>query len=173
MAIIIDSTVGGPAANSYISLAEANAFHLTSLDSVAWDDADNDQRARALLAATRLLESSLTWIGSAVSSAQALSWPRYGARTRTGYLFDPTVIPNAVKEATAELARLLLAGATTVAANDLKSLKAGPVNLVFTEAAANAEQAALPDSVYQMVRFLAIREPESGSGIRAVQVLRT
>lgn len=105
MAATIDETVGGENANSYVTLAEADAFFEEQALSTAWDAAADDDKNRALISATRRLDqedfrgvpvNSLT--GKASSDTQALQWPRSGA----GFL--KTVIPEPIKRATMKLA---------------------------------------------------------------------
>ncbi len=99
----------------------------------AWNtETDPDQKARALIEATREL-SLLEFIGSRVTTTQALSWPRQYARDPdkpdiifvgniTLMYFDSTIIPSRISEATAELAlEFLRAGTTDIAQIDSSS----------------------------------------------------
>lgn len=171
--LVIVSTPGAANANSYTSEAEANAYHESVVDSTVWDDADPDARRRALVSATRAMDSQIQWVGRAVSANQSLAWPRYNAVTRQGFLFDSAVIPPELKDATAELARRLIesGGSTGTTADDtLKSLKAGPVDLVFNTDA-TPTVTSFPDEVFRMVSHLARMGPSSG--IRSVPLVRT
>jgi hypothetical protein len=173
MALVIDATPGSPTANSFATIAEGNAYHEGHMTPDAWTDASTDEKSRALVTATRLLTYHLDWIGRASTSEQALAWPRYAALTRNGYLFASDVVPQAVKDATIELARLLLEGAVTVTVNDLDELKAGPISLKFRNDADAPEPSPLPDSVYQMVKFLAARDSVSNDAVYHVPIQRT
>lgn len=116
MAVTIDTTVGGASANSFASLVEAQAYLDGKLPSpTAWDAAATDTKNRALVSATRWL-NRLAWIGLRVDATQALEWPRQYATDPTdpdGNDFSSTELPPAVKDATAELAALLVAAGTT------------------------------------------------------------
>lgn len=93
------------------------------LNASAWtDETDDDQKARALIEATRDLEA-LSWVGTKASSTQALQWPRSWAPNPDasfgGTYYSDSEIPQRVKNATMELAlEYLRAGSTDVAAID-------------------------------------------------------
>lgn len=125
MAVDIIATIGGATANSYATLAEADAYFSLRPNSTAWTViVDDDERAKLLLWAMRSLDG-LGWIGIRVNSTQSLDWPRrairpaernapfnYGAYTPTGNgLYDlrgqfhaTTTIPQGVKAAQCEIA---------------------------------------------------------------------
>jgi hypothetical protein len=91
----------------------------------------------ALIMATRVLDSMYIWAGYASSATQALQWPRSGvldARRVQNVAVD--VIPQELKNATAELARLLIASDTTVqsgtAGGAISSITAGPVSISYS-----------------------------------------
>ena len=70
--------------NSYVEVAEADAYFQDRLDVAAWVDADNTQKAQALVTATRILDD-LSWNGTAISEDQSLAFPRVGS------YFDPRI----------------------------------------------------------------------------------
>jgi hypothetical protein len=121
----IVSTAGGSTSNSFASKDEADAYCDAQLNADAWNDEDDDdQKARALIAATREL-SSKSWIGQRVTSTQSLSWPRAWAQNpdtpwpAANIYYDSTIIPQRVKDATCELAlQFLKAGTTDIAGLD-------------------------------------------------------
>ena len=123
MPITIDATVGGASANSFVTLAEAQTYMDGRLNGSSWDGATTDDQNRALVEATRWL-SARTWQGERVNSTQALSWPRFWAPNPDlmfggNWFFDSTVIPQRIKDATAELAfQFLKLGTTDAAAID-------------------------------------------------------
>ena len=94
--------------NSYVSLAEANAYFTDRIDTAAWTAADDTMKSQALVTATCILEDE-PWTGYVSSRTQNLAWPR------TGYFYDPSDglfrnlselgdVPDRVKKATYELA---------------------------------------------------------------------
>jgi hypothetical protein len=64
--------------NSYVEIADADDYLETRIDSANWFAADDEIKEQALVTATQLLDDN-SWIGSAVSSSQALAWPRKNA----------------------------------------------------------------------------------------------
>ena len=121
MAITIDATVGGAAANSYITLSDANAIVeglIADDDVVAWDNSSTDNKNRALYTAAVRVDRE-RFLGARVTNTQALQWPRQGVRKPDTYVntyavgfpfristdyFTDTEIPDQVKRAQAILA---------------------------------------------------------------------
>jgi len=91
------------------------------LNSSAWDNATTDTQNRALVEATREL-CMLSWEGQQATTTQALQWPRWNALdpdSPVGFLFDTSIVPTRVKNATAELAfQFVNAGTTDIASLD-------------------------------------------------------
>ncbi len=56
MAATIDATLQGASANSYVTLAEANAYFETTPDDSTWTDKTDDQKNRALISANRFID---------------------------------------------------------------------------------------------------------------------
>lgn len=167
----LDATVGGAAANSYLTRAEANTYFASRLRTDTWDAATDDEKDKALQMATQLLDASLAWHGQAVTETQALAWPRYSAYGRNGYVLSWTAIPVEVQQATAELAQKLLDEDRTAdsdaEADGLKRLKAGPVELEFRD---DARSKPIPDFVYALVRHLAALINASFGSAKLVRV---
>ena len=103
MAAIIDATLQGASANSYVTLAEADAYFETVPDSSTWTDKTDDQKNRALISATRWIDA-LSFYGDRCTETQALKWPREDYKV-DGIKLVCTLIPQQVKVATYELAR--------------------------------------------------------------------
>ena len=57
MAATITATLSSATANSYVTLAEANTYFETVPDSSTWTNKTDDQKNRALIAATRWIDS--------------------------------------------------------------------------------------------------------------------
>lgn len=117
MTLVIDPTVGGATANSFVSAAEMTAYCDGRLNASVWLG-DGTQNA-ALVEATREL-AALSWQGRTVTETQALTWPRlYVVNPDSSWYqyFATTSIPRRVKDATCELAlQFLKAGTTDIAA---------------------------------------------------------
>jgi len=131
----IDATVGGANANSYATLAEATAYQLTRTFATGWADLDTDVQEAALIEACRTINASFVWTGSAVDDIQALSWPRTGMFTRNGFALPSTIIPQELKDAQSEYARLITVDDLTSNLqqdqDQIESVKAGPVAVKF------------------------------------------
>ena len=160
----LDTTVGGAAANSYCTLAFADTYHEDSLYGSAWVDVDDDQKTRALLSATRLLDEQFTFVGVATTRTQALKWPRFGVYDQggdtfgvigiNGYLVSSNEIPLRLQQATAELAKWLLASDRSAEPKDsegVKRLVAGPVEVEFKDG--NRGRPLIPEGVREMLRL--------------------
>ena len=103
MAATIDATLQGASANSYVTLAEADAYFETVPESTTWNDKTDDQKTRALISATRWIDA-LSFYGDRCTETQALKWPREDYKV-DGIKLVCTLIPQQVKVATYELAR--------------------------------------------------------------------
>jgi hypothetical protein len=106
MAAEINATVGAADANSYITLAEAQAYADGDIDAVEWYAASTDQRTRALITATRNLDL-VGFVGTRSTTTQALAWPRKDFTT-TEKTYGDDEIPAEIKLATWELAKSLV-----------------------------------------------------------------
>jgi hypothetical protein len=152
MTLIPEDGTGLSTANSYCSLAEANAYHDGRGFVATWTNATVASKTTALLWATRLLDEQYCWSGSPVLSTQALGWPRYSAYDRHGYAVASTIVPTAVKDATAELARQLLDNDRVAQADDGQpsSVSLGSASVTYATGAKGAD--VVPAGVYRMIR---------------------
>jgi len=132
----LDATVGGAASDSYLTVAEADVYHNARLHNDEWIDADPPDKEKALKWATRLLDN-LDWVGNASDqNVQALRWPRYDVYNRESDYYDYDIIPQWLKDATSEMAWLLIISDTTRDA-DTKGyhmIKVGPITLQINPA---------------------------------------
>jgi hypothetical protein len=139
--------------NAYCSRAEANEYlaerRLFSL--VTWEAVTN--KDAAIMWATRELDR-LNYVGARALSANRHEWPRTGVTDVAS-----TVIPEAVKDATAELAYYLGQNDQSQASDQEKyqEIKAGPITLKFREANTGRELTSeMPDSIRGLLkRYLA------------------
>ncbi len=106
----IVATAGAANANSYLTVAAADAIADTMLGTLAWTTATSDNKSRALLTATNGLET-LKYVGTRATTTQALSWPRSGANCGDKTIAD-NAIPREVQLATFDLANALLGDPT-------------------------------------------------------------
>ena len=115
MAATIDATLKGESSNSYVTLAEADAYFETVPSSTTWDDKTDDQKNRAIISATRWIDT-LNFYGDRCSNGQALSWPRNNYHVDRVELTCST-IPADIKYASYELARALANDTDAVTGN--------------------------------------------------------
>jgi hypothetical protein len=154
MAVTVVATpVGDATCNSYITVAEGTAYADLELGTLAWTTATADERGKAVIAATRYLDQ-LVWIGSKVTTTQALLWPRTDAECGEKS-YSTTVIPPEVKYGTFLLAEALLDDPTVMSGNsptisgelisgipnaDLKRAKLDIMEVEFREAAGGSSR---------------------------------
>ena len=149
MAITIDATVGGANANSYLTLADAQAIidgFVQDADVTAWASATTDQKNRALFTATQRLDRE-RYLGARATDTQALQWPRTGLRKPDTYIntytvgfpfrittdyFTDTEIPTQVKYAQVVLAVYLHNNPDGIGLSgleDYKNVKIGSIDV--------------------------------------------
>ena len=172
------ATPGASDANTYCTLEDATQYHDNHPQGgMAWTASAVEQKRRALLQATRLLDAHVVWTGYAASTGQALSWPRDGMYDRNDYGVDARVIPPALRDATAEFARHLLHATddrtadSSVVSSGIRELVAGPVELTFT----GDRPDVIPDAVWFLLvpSWMARVRQRSKRTASAVPVVRT
>lgn len=104
------ATAGASNANSYLSVAGADSIADGMVGTLAWTAATEANKVKALITATNGLET-LGWIGTRVTTTQALSWPRRNA-TCGDKNPSSTAIPREIELATFDLANALLGSPT-------------------------------------------------------------
>lgn len=121
--------------NSYVTIADADTYFETRIDSAEWDSADDETKEQALVTATQLIDER-HWIGAAVSSSQALAWPRKDA-----IYYDPKMgqqitianneVPSQVKIAVYEQALHLVQNEDLIAqkVQTFESISVGSIRL--------------------------------------------
>jgi hypothetical protein len=120
MAVVFNSTVGTVGFNAYCTVAEATDY-ATTKNNTAFALLTTPVKEASIIWATRQL-NTLQWVGSLTVATQPNEWPRTGVWRDGGThdvdyysatQFDPTTIPQFLKDATADLALQLSAGDTT------------------------------------------------------------
>lgn len=159
-----DATPGGANATSYPTVEEADDYFSGRLHSEDWTEAT--LKEVALMTATRLLDRYAIWEGTKSTQEQALDWPRYGVEDKDGYIIDDDIVPDAIKQATCELAYALLSEDRTVD-NPLRGFKSLKVDTLAIEVDRMDSPEALPDAVWQAIGVLGYRP--SGAEVRLVR----
>ena len=118
LTLIKEDGTGKVDANSYASAADGDAYHDGHLYATAWTGATTGSKEKALVFATRLIDSQFQFNGFRAHNEQSLQWPREKCPDRDkvrsgGFVsFGPDVdndtVPKEVIEATCEMARELL-----------------------------------------------------------------
>jgi hypothetical protein len=174
----VDATVGGAAANSYVSTAAATAFLDTRLYTEPWLEADSTSQAQSLIWATQLLDTQVRWYGTPTTLTQALAWPMTGQRDHLGRLVPNDVIPAAIKQATALYALALLRDDTeapgTVDIGGVKSRTIGDMTITYHDQRQETTTQARPVSqgIPAEVRALLTPYAQMAGGL-TVRLLRT
>lgn len=173
----IVATPGTANANSYITVAEANAYFESRLPlDPVWDPTEAIAIPRILTAA-RMLSNifagsrrlitpksgdpyyliGFKWTGLPTDAIQVMDWPRTGMLDRLGREIASTVIPVELKNAQAELAGQLSLS-DRVLDNDIltqgiQEIEAGPVRVEFREDYDSYTKTALvlPDGVLSLL----------------------
>lgn len=106
----LDATIGGASANSYATVAEADTYFDERMGTADWDGASADDKARALIMATRRIDQeSFEGVKADIDPEdQALEWPREGAAGPDGHVWDHDEMPPRIQQATYELALVIL-----------------------------------------------------------------
>lgn len=116
MALEVEDGTGKANANAFVSLEEANLYHANA-GNEAWEDEDEDARMGAIVRATFGLQTKFNglWFGQKAVAAQRLAWPRSQVLGEDKPIIDldgvpipVTVVPQAVKDATCEVALIEL-----------------------------------------------------------------
>lgn len=171
MPISINATVGSASANSYITLADAQAIvdgFVEDADVIAWASATTDQKNRALFTATQRLDRE-RFLGARATDTQALQWPRTGVRKPDTYIntyavgfpfrittdyFTDTEIPDQIKKAQVVLAIYLnnnKDGMGLTGLEDYNSVTIGPISLSLNS---NNQQAGVDNIPPIVERYL-------------------
>lgn len=114
------ATVGAANADSYITLAEADAYLAARFGTAAWDALSDDDKEKALRQATREVDRH-RFRGSKAFVDGSLQFPRYEQSEAL------TVNPRSVREACAEQALWIAANAANGGRSDRQKLQADGV----------------------------------------------
>lgn len=137
MALTLIATAGAVDANSYCTVDESNSYHEAHVYGTNWVDEaagfDSEVKEKALVWATRLLDEHFKWIGIVAGESQNLRWPRSYVYGPDHVEVDSTTIPQFLKDATAELARLLIGKDLTAELDQrgIKEVKVGSLGVEF------------------------------------------
>lgn len=141
--------------NSYVTVAEADAYFLDRISATSWSAADTTKKGQALVTATSML-NEMAWAGAAMSDTQPLAFPRvceyFDPKAGALLYLDGSSVPDRVIRATYELAIHLLNNEGLLdSTGTIDSISVGPVRL---DSIKPAER--LPDTVRRVVKPLLV-----------------
>lgn len=142
MALIIEDGTGLSNADSFVSIADADAYH-AAIGNSTWTGTD-EVKEQALRRASRFLSDSFKWKGYPVRGRdQSLAWPRFYVEDSEGYGIDSDEIPSEITKATNELALLELITPGTMTptvtlSERVKREKVGPLEVEYLNAGVDA-----------------------------------
>jgi hypothetical protein len=138
MALVVEDGTAIAGANSYASIAEADAA-LADREIEAWFAASIAKKVATLIEATDYVEQ-YDYVGEVEFADQELSWPRIYAYDREGRLLAG--VPAQIKRAVILLAPQALSQpllpSTTATSGALKRKKVGPLELEYFEGSAGS-----------------------------------
>lgn len=168
MALVVEDGTGLANADSYVSAADATAYH-ELFSNAAWASAASDAKDVALRKATQYLDSHYKFKGVPRTVSQALSWPRVNYGTEEVQEYGQWPITR-LHRACCELALIALAEDLFVNqdAQSVKSVTIGPITRVMSDPVNGGQK--------RYAKIDAIIGPVvvggAGSGRRAVRVER-
>jgi hypothetical protein len=128
-------------ANSYVTVAQADAFFAGELGTAAWDALTTAAaKERALRAATTWLDRIETYVGTRTTEVQALKWPRIAPRIDEQFVEAYEMPPRLIR-ATCRLALgLLETGAQAPRAQrEAVREKVGPIEIEYATGSVSGE----------------------------------
>lgn len=182
MTITVDAVPLSPTCNSYVTVAEADAYVTDRITDAptktAWSALSADAKATAVVNATRAVDNFADFIGSKYSRDQNLKWPRYNAWV-DGYYLDPDKVPLAIKEATIEMAAWTTVNKGQIAVEQAgaayDSIKVGPINIDFNESNNGPQYKYFPDIVaYILTDYGTVNNPQlpASNQVKTVRLIR-
>src|ERR1017187_9671095 len=128
LTLIKETGAGLVDANSYDNVDDGNAYHDGHLYASAWTGASDDQKAVALVMASRLVDAEFQFNGTRTNAVQGMQWPRARCPEPDAIHVPLQVllpipsdfvrfdsVPKAVVQASCEMARELLIADRTAA----------------------------------------------------------
>jgi hypothetical protein len=173
----LDATLGGPSANSYITVAEADGLLpvlVSKARSTAWLDLGDTDKENYLMRAVKMIETYIDFDGVRVLNEQPLAWPRdwvYGPERCTAYAADE--LPRQIGEAQALLAISLSEGFDQTASGGapIDKLKLSSLSLSFVVDRSARGTLLLPAEVVETLRGFGDYVGSTG-GARSIKLVR-
>lgn len=133
MALIVEDGTGLTAAESYLAVSDADAYH-AARGNTTWASLDTTTKEQALRSAASYIDTIQRYKGFRLTQAQALEFPRTSCFDWSG--FPAEGVPARVKQACAELA-LRASGGSLYAdlsrGGKVKSEAVGPISTTYAD----------------------------------------
>lgn len=129
--MIVEDGIGRADADSYCSVADADAYLAARGRNSAWDALTDPEKAGRLVMASGYLDAAVRWAGEIATSAQALGWPRANALDRDGRPLAVDAVPVAVRNAAIEIAQA--GDVTTERSRAAVSETVGPISVDYAD----------------------------------------
>lgn len=164
----VEDGTGLSAANSYVSVTEANDYLIqNNFVFPTWDAIESGDKQKVLSWASRYLDQKARWNGEKTVKESGLRWPRKGVEDVDGEEIPEDVIPIQLKQATIEMARYLLDSDRSAdrGQDGLKEIQVDVIKLVFDNSYRLPE---VPNEINNILRGLGviISGPNSFAKIR-------
>lgn len=156
--------VGGPTSNSYVTVAEADAYFGDAFGRPLWTPLDPAVKGQLVISASRTLDQYITWNGYKATDTQSMEWPRI-------YTSEADVIPVKVKYAVYELAYYMFQNnGISFAMQTVDSVKVGPVSVDFT---GQSVDSGIPSFIENLLGDLGTPIIMDGNQVRMARLVRT
>ena len=165
----LNATIGATTSNSYVTLAEAEAYFEDRFFASAWVSLTDIVKEQLLVSCSQMLDWYLKWKGTKTSTTQFMLWPREGALRADGEEIEDDIIPPELKVAVYELV------ISSIAADRMEddplaglgSVKVGPLTVMAGPEKPNqTTKKAIPEKIRMILKDIT-----SGSG-GVVRLLR-
>ena len=153
--LVVEDGTGVANANSYASVADADAYFDTTFWADEWGKVEAPTKAVRLIDATRMLDTRISWYSIPLTRNQGLQFPRAYLYSPDGVLIQG--IPPWLKWATAEWARLVQAKDRSITnerepiAKSISSQGSSSSVTYVTRGRASDAGAWVPDQIWKLV----------------------
>lgn len=181
--LVVEDGTGLSTANSYATAANGDTYHDKHYYATDWTGATTSNKEKALMMATRLIDDSYQFKGTKKVYTSALQWPREAAidpdrrdvvysplDNILGPYFDSTTIPQILKDATCELARMLITADRTTdpLGQGMDVLSVAGISINFSKP--DDKRPIVPELVQTMLAKLGSIISLKGGAVRLVRV---
>lgn len=165
MSLITEDGTGLPNADSYVTLAEANAFMADDIHaSGLWDDTTDDVKEAVIRFATSAMDTHFDYPGRKVYSTGSLRWPRSGVSDLDGNSVSSASVPKEIKKASVRYAYEFLK-ADRVSDPESKGVSRITIDSIDIRFDKGDRPGVAPSSVVQMLRGFASLRTGSKFGV--------